>query len=106
MKVTTNQALESDTDEFKIQIAEGKKKLQECETKLDEEITANDESSFQLIQSIIQSGGIPQYGPTSGDRCLSRGDDEAGKYTMKYSHPSYNLIKEECENTSGNEPDL
>ena len=106
MKVTTDQALESDTDEFKIQIAEGKKKLEECELKIDEEITANDESRFQLIKSIIDSGGIPQYGPTSGDRCLSRGDDEAGRYTMKYSHQSYNKIEKDCEIRSGNEPDL
>ena len=45
--------------------------------------------------------GIPQYGPTRGDRCLSRRDDEAGKYTMQNSDQSYNQIEEECRNKQG-----
>ena len=98
--------MESNLSEFKIKIADGKMKLDECESKLDEKITADDESRFQLVNSIIQSGGIPPYGPTSGDRCLSYGDDQEGRYTMQYSHESLNIIVEDCEQASGNEPDL
>jgi len=43
--------------------------------------------------------GIPQYGPTSGDRCLSDQDDQTGKYTMQYSIEPYNAIFEQCNNT-------
>ena len=50
---------------------------------------------------ISQDSGIPQYGPTDGDRCLSRRADDAGRYTMKYSHQSYNKIVHDCEKRQG-----
>lgn len=59
---------------------------------------------MRLLPGLIAIGasfdGIPQYGPTSGDRCLSPSDDDTGRYTMQYSHESHNVIEYECRKTS------
>ena len=49
----------------------------------------------------VSAEGIPQYGPTRGDRCLSQGDDETGRYTMQFSSESENFIQSECEAKPG-----
>ena len=61
---------------------------------------------MRLLPGLITIGvsaqnGIPQYGPTSGDRCLSDRDDQTGKYTTQYSIESYNEIEERCNKTPG-----
>ena len=50
----------------------------------------------------VSAQGIPQYGPTRGDQCLSPGDDETGRYTMKNSIESYNTIEDACRDTGFN----
>ena len=47
------------------------------------------------------ANGIPHYGPTSGDRCLSSRDDETGRYTLHKSNQSYNTILEKCNSKTG-----
>ena len=88
----------------KTQILDSKKNLERCESKLNEQIESEKDECG--IQSATKSGatkpGIPQYGPTRGDECLSRGDDETGKYTMQYSIESLNYIEDKCRKTPGN----
>ena len=63
-----------------------------------------------LLALNVSAQGIPQYGPMRGDRCLSPGDDDTGKYTMQNSIESFNTIEEMClrtgENTKGYNPQL
>ena len=68
-----------------------KENLDTCESKLDEK-----------CNSVIQSGEIPQYGPTQGDRCISPGGDETGKYSMQHSLESYGVIAAYCKRSPGN----
>ena len=49
-----------------------------------------------LLAIGVSADGIPQYGPTRGDRCLSPGEDDAGKYTMQRAIQSFNTIEAEC----------
>ena len=75
-----------------------KENLDSCESKLEEKIKSEEEKR----NSVFQSGGIPQYGPTKGDRCISPGGDESGKYSMQYSRESYDVIAAHCTRSSGN----
>ena len=75
-----------------------KKNLDSCESKLEEKIKSEEEKR----NSVFQSGGIPQYGPTKGDRCISPGGDESGKYSMQYSRESYDVIAAHCTRSPGN----
>ena len=75
-----------------------KENLDRCESTLDEKIKSEEEKR----NSVFQSGGIPQYGPTKGDRCISPGGDETGKYSMQRSLESYDVIAAECTRSSGN----
>ena len=79
--------------------------LQDLESELSSSKTqiadCKNEADDQRLDSIIQSGRIPQYGPTRGDRCLSERDDQTGKYTMQYSIESINEIKYQCQNSQG-----
>ena len=81
----------------KREVLDNKENLDQCESKLEEKIKAD----FEKLDQVIQSGGIPQYGPTRGDRCLSPRDDETGRYTMRRSLESYNTIEQECFSKSG-----
>lgn len=54
-----------------------------------------------LLAIGVSADGIPQYGPTRGDSCISRGGDETGRYTMRYSSESENSIIPECEAKPG-----
>ena len=49
-----------------------------------------------LLAIGVSAQGIPKYGPTRGDSCLSPGESELGKYTMRYSIESYNAIEADC----------
>ena len=75
-----------------------KENLDRCESTLDEKIKSEEEKG----NSVFQSGGIPHYGPTKGDRCISPGGDETGKYSMQNSIESYDVIAAECTRSSGN----
>ena len=55
-----------------------------------------------LLAIGVSAQGIPKYGPTRGDSCLSPGESELGKYTMRYSIESYNAIEAECLKTGKN----
>ena len=72
--------------------------LDTCESKLGEKIKLEEEE----CHSVIQSGEIPQYGPTQGDRCISPGGDETGKYSMQHSIESYGVIAAYCKRSPGN----
>ena len=89
--------MESELSSSKTQIDDCKTDHDECQSKLDQKIEADDER----LDLIIHSGGIPQYGPTRGDRCLSDRDDQTGKYTMQYSTESYHAIEQQCQNSQG-----
>ena len=54
-----------------------------------------------LLAIGVSADGIPQYGPTRGDSCLSRGGDETGRYTMHFSHESENSIVSKCQAKPG-----
>ena len=54
-----------------------------------------------LLTIGVSARGIPQYGPTRGDRCLTPNEDDTGKYTMNYSIESENAIVSECEKNPG-----
>lgn len=54
-----------------------------------------------LLAIGVSAQGIPKYGPTRGDSCLSPGESELGKYTMRYSIESYNAIEAECKLKTG-----
>ena len=54
-----------------------------------------------LLAIGVSSDGIPQYGPTRGDRCLSPSDDDSGKYTMRRAVESFNTIEAECKSKIG-----
>ena len=58
---------------------------------------------MRLLPGLLLIGasanGIPQYGPTRGDQCLSPRDDQTGKYTMQFSMESFNTIETECART-------
>ena len=91
----------------KTEILDSKKNLDSCETKLNEQIESEKDECDGIFQSATKSGatksgGIPQYGPIRGDRCLSRGDDETVRYTMQFSSDSLNSIQSECEKSPGN----
>ena len=75
-----------------------KENLDSCTSKLDEKIKSEEAKR----NSVFQSGGIPQYGPTKGDRCISPGGDETGKYSMQYSRESYDVIAAHCTRSPGN----
>ena len=99
--------LESELSSSKTQILDSKKNLESCESKLNEQIKSEKDECDGIIRSATKSGatksgGIPQYGPTRGDRCLSRGDDETGKYTMLHNNYSENSIMAECKKFPGN----
>lgn len=81
----------------KREVLESKENLDQCESKLEEKIKAD----IEKLDQIIQSGGIPQYGPTKGDRCLSPRDDGIGQYTMRFSTESFNTIEQKCFSKSG-----
>ena len=49
-----------------------------------------------LLAVGVMADGIPQYGPTRGDRCLTSRDDDSGKYTMERAIESFNTIEAEC----------
>ena len=91
---------------LKTQILDSKKNLESCESKLNEQIKSEKDECDGIFQSATKSGatksgGIPQYGPIRGDRCLSSGDDETGKYTMQHSHESFNTIEIRCAESPG-----
>ena len=75
-----------------------KENLNSCESKLDEKIKSEEEKR----NSLFRSEGIPQYGPTKGDRCIRPGGDETGKYSMQYSVESYEVIAAQCTRSPGN----
>ena len=60
---------------------------------------------MRLLPGLLVVGtsanGIPQYGPTSGDRCISDRDDQTGKYSMQNSIESFNDIEGRCNETPG-----
>ena len=90
--------LELDLSSSKTKILDCKQNLDSCESKLDEKIR----SAEAKRNSVFQPGGIPQYGPTNGDRCISPGGDETGKYSMQYSIESYDVIAADCTRSPGN----
>ena len=100
------QDLELELSSSKTQVLDSKKNLDRCESKLNEQIESEKDECGGIIQSATKSGatksGIPQYGPTRGDRCLSPGDDETGKYTLQKSLQSFNTIEMDCRSSSGN----
>ena len=100
------QDLELELSSSKTQILDSKKNLDSCESKLNEKIESEIDECAGIIQSATKSGatksGIPQYGPTRGDMCLSSGDDETGRYTMKFSSESENFMYSECKESPGN----
>ena len=49
-----------------------------------------------LLAYGVSADGIPQYGPTRGDRCLTPRDNDSGKYTMQRAIESFNYIEAEC----------
>ena len=75
-----------------------KENLDRCESRLDEQIKLEEEK----CNSVLQSGDIPQYGPTKVDRCISPGGDETGKYSMQHSIESYGVIAAYCKRSPGN----
>ena len=99
--------MELDLSSSKKQILDSKKNLARCESKLNEQIESEKDKCGGIIQSATKSGAmksgeIPQYGPTRRDRCLSPGDDETGRYTMKFSSESENFMYSECKESPGN----
>ena len=82
----------------KTQTLDFKENLDRCESTLDGKVKSEEEK----CNSVFQSGRIPQYGPTKGDRCISPGGDETGKYSMQYSIESYDVIAADCTRSSGN----
>ena len=105
-----SQDLESELSSSKTQILDSKKNLESCESKLNEQTESEKDECAGIIQSATKSGatksGVPQYGPTRGDSCLSPGGDDTGKYTMQHSEESENRIMAECEKSPGNVLDL
>ena len=79
------QDLESKLSSSETKLIDSKENLNQCESKLEEKSKA----------------GIPDYGPTRGDRCLSSRDDDTGKYTLQFSTESQNLVEAECSSKSG-----
>ena len=102
-----SQDLESELSSSKTQILDSKKNLDRCESKLNEQTESEKDECAGIIQSATKSGatksgGIPQYGPTRGDKCLRSGDDETGKYTLQFSSESEHFIQSECDESPGN----
>ena len=87
-----------DLSSSKTKILDCKENIDSCESKLEEK----NKSEEAKRNSVFQSGGLPQYGPTEGDRCISPGGDESGKYSMQYSRESYDVIAAHCTRASGN----
>ena len=90
--------MESDVSSLKSRTLDCKENLNSCESKLDEKIKSEEEKR----NSLFRSEGIPQYGPTKGDRCIRPGGDETGKYSMQYSLESYDVIAARCTRSPGN----
>ena len=87
-----------DLSSSKTKILDCKENLDSCESKLDEKIKSEEAKR----NSVFQSGGLPQYGPTKGDRCISPGGDESGKYSMQHSRESYDVIAAHCARSPDN----
>lgn len=49
-----------------------------------------------LLAYGVHADGIPQYGPTRGDGCLTPRDDDSGKFTMQKAIESLNMIEANC----------
>ena len=99
------QNLELELNSSKTQILDSKKNLDKCESKLNQQIESEKDECDGIIRSATKSG-IPQYGPTRGDRCLSSRDDEYGKYSLHRSFFSYNTIEDLCAKSPGSELEL